>query len=176
MRFVTDAHKYWVAERAKFLGEPIQKLKLYNDEVDCPTLSPDMYREFILSYEQELAQIHGGLLYWHSCGNTTVFVEDINALPRLEMFHVSPWTDLEKVVDVMGGEIPLDINLDPMGDVLQSDPDGMEQRLRSIMDICGDIPYCVRADAFQIVHGLEQDLEQIKLWARLARRVLHSDH
>jgi hypothetical protein len=58
-----------VAERAKFLGEPVQKLKLYNDEVDCPTLSPGMYREFILSYEQELARIHGGLVYWHSCGN-----------------------------------------------------------------------------------------------------------
>lgn len=175
MRFVTDAHKHWVAERSKFLKEPVQKLKLYNDEVDCPTLSPDMYREFIFSYEQELARIHGGLVYWHSCGNTTVFLQDIKVLPRLEMFHVSPWADLEKVVDVMGGEIPLDINLDPMEDVLQSHPDGMEQRLRAIMDICGDIPYCVRADAFQIVNGLEQDLEQIKLWARLARRVLHSD-
>jgi uroporphyrinogen-III decarboxylase len=173
MRFVTDARKEWCSQRSKFLNVPIQKGKLYNDEVDCPTLSPHMYREFILPYEQELSEFHGGIAYWHSCGNTTVFMEDIRKLLQLEMFHVSPWGDLSKSVSVMSPEVVLDVNLDPLADVLQCDVERMEVRLREIAATCGDVPYCVRADAFQVVHGLQRDLDKIKLWAQAARRVLH---
>jgi uroporphyrinogen-III decarboxylase len=174
MRFVTDARKQWCTQRSEFLGEPIQKGKFYNDEVDCPTLSPYMYREFILPYEQELSEFHGGITYWHSCGNSTVFMEEIRTLPQLEMFHVSPWGDLSKAVSVMSPKIALDVNMDPLADVLECAPERMETRLQQIVRTCGDISYCVRADAFQVVHGLEQDLEKIKQWARVARRVLHN--
>jgi uroporphyrinogen-III decarboxylase len=135
-----------------------------------------MYREFILPYEMELARFHGGVTYWHSCGNTTVFVEDIHELPGLEMFHVSPWSDLQHAVEVMGGKIALDVNLDPMEDVLQCEAEQMERRLRDIINTCGDIPFCIRADAFQIIHGVQKDLAKIKLWAQVARRVLHHPH
>ena len=40
MRFITDARKTWTEERARFLGRKVDKGNLYNDEVNCPTLSP----------------------------------------------------------------------------------------------------------------------------------------
>lgn len=172
MRFVTDSRKHWLLERAKFLNEPIQKGKLYNDEVDCPSLSPSMYKEFILPYESELSQFQAGITYWHSCGNTTAFFQDIDQIPNLEMFHVSPWSNLDKAVEVMGGRKVLDINLDPMKDIFEQDAKGMEERLHKIVTTCGSIPYSIRADAFQILNGVEKDIAKIKEWTEVARKVL----
>ena len=75
MRFVVDSEKAWMKERSKFLGEPMPKGKLYNDEIDFPTLSTKLYREFVLPYEKELSEFYGGITYWHSCGTTTRFFE-----------------------------------------------------------------------------------------------------
>jgi len=50
MRFVTNAHIMWSEERAKFLGTKIVPSVIFNDEVNCPTLSPNIipgeYNEF----------------------------------------------------------------------------------------------------------------------------------
>jgi len=54
MRFVTNAHIMWSEERAKFLNTKIVPPIIFNDEVNCPTLSPDLYREFVLPYDQEI--------------------------------------------------------------------------------------------------------------------------
>ena len=37
MRFITNARKQWVQDRAKFLDMNVEKGNLYNDEVNCPT-------------------------------------------------------------------------------------------------------------------------------------------
>jgi len=59
MRFITDARKKWVKERAKFLGQKVGRADLDDDEVNSPSLSPQQYEEFILPHEQELCQFHG---------------------------------------------------------------------------------------------------------------------
>ena len=64
MRFVTDAKLGWDREREKFLGEKTGPCKLYNDEIDCPTLGPDLYRDMIFPYEKELGERFGGVKYW----------------------------------------------------------------------------------------------------------------
>jgi len=69
LRLIMDDHKEWSHARAKFLGVPITKAKLYNDEVDGNILSPATYRDAILPYEQELSEFHGGIVYFHNCGN-----------------------------------------------------------------------------------------------------------
>jgi uroporphyrinogen-III decarboxylase len=90
MRFITDAQKNWIAERAKFLGIKIEKGFLYNDDVNCPSLSPSMYEELVLPYEIELCQFQGGIKYWHSCGNLTPLLPHIRKIPLIDMLHVSP--------------------------------------------------------------------------------------
>src|SRR5665648_658569 len=109
MRYTTDARKHWLAERAKFLGQPMTPGHLFNDEVDYPTISPKMYEEFVLPYEQELSAYEGGLSYWHSCGNTTGFLELIKQTPNVKMFHVGPWTDLLYTSDAADEEDSVDL-------------------------------------------------------------------
>jgi len=174
MRFITDAEKSWAKERAKFLNSPIEKTFLYNDEIGLPFIRPEMYEEFILPYEIELAEFYGGILYWHSCANTTRFVEMIKKIPGLKMFHVSPNTDVVKAATVCGPSISLDVDLDPFKDVLEATEEEMKSRLEGIIDVCmeKEIPFSIRADGFQPVHTLEKDLSQINLWINVAHECI----
>ncbi len=91
LRLITDTRKEWITERAKFLGKCKGKGNIYNDEVNCPSLSPELYEEFALPYELELSDFHGGILYFHSCGDTTKLLPLIAKINTIEMFHVGPW-------------------------------------------------------------------------------------
>lgn len=175
MRFITDARKSWVTERAKFLGRPIDKGNLYNDEINTPTLSPAHYEEFALPYEQELSEFHGGILYWHSCGETTALVPSIARIPNLEMFHVGPWTDGAACMTAFKGAVPLEFCLHPVQDVQNADRRAMEARLRGIARACKGSAYTVRADGIQLMHGLERDVAVINEWVSVADRVLREE-
>jgi len=132
-----------------------------------------MYREFILPYEQELSEFHGGVAYWHSCGNTAPVMEDISKIPNLELFHVSPYTDLSTAVEIFPPETALDIVLKPVEDCYNRTEEEMRERLEDIKEICGDkIRYTIRNDGFQLVNTLEEDVAKIKLWGKVAREVL----
>ena len=172
MRFLVDANKLWTEERNKFLGVEKHKSKLYNDEIDCPTLSPEVYREMIFPYEKELSEYHGGISYWHSCGNTTKFIETIGMLPNLELLHVGPWTSYKEADIVFGDKTALDICLNPQVDVLEADEVGMAQKLQNIMESCLHNNYTVRADGFMPHGDVESEIVQIKKWAAIAKKYL----
>ena len=172
LRLITDARKSWVSERAKFLGRPIEKGNLYNDEINTPTLSPALYEEFALPYEQELSVFHGGILYWHSCGDTTALVPSIARIPNLEMFHVGPWTDGEACMKAFKGQMPLEFCLHPVRDVQDASRDSMTAKLCGIVKACDGSAYTIRADGLQLMHGLEKDLAAIREWTLVADSVL----
>jgi uroporphyrinogen-III decarboxylase len=178
MRFITDSEKEWAKKRAKFLHSPIGKSFLFNDEVGLPLITPKMYEEFVLPYEIELSNFYGGILYWHSCGDTSNFVSLIRKIPGLKMFHIGPRTDISKVAVAFGADVSLDVDLDPLRDILEADEEKMNLRIRKIIDICRerDIPFCIRADGFQPVHTLEEDLPRIKLWINIAQSLTKETH
>ena len=174
MRFITDSEKEWVKERAKFLHLPIDKTFLFNDEIGLPLITPEMYEEFVLPYEIELANFYGGILYWHSCGDTSDFITLIKKIPGLKMFHVGPKTDVLKAAKTFAPHTPLDVDLDPFRDVLEADEEKMRLKIREIIDICTEknVPFCIRADGFQPVHTLERDLSKIRVWIDVVRSVI----
>jgi uroporphyrinogen-III decarboxylase len=172
VRVITDLRKSWVRERATFLRQEVEKGNLYNDEVNSPTLSPQLYEEFALSYELELAEYHGGILYWHSCGDTTTLLPSIAKIPDLEMFHVGPWTDVATAVKTFNGKVPLEICLHPVRDIQTATRITMEKRLSDIAEACNGYPYTVRADGLQIMKDIDRDLKKIGEWNEMARRLL----
>ena len=172
MRRITDTRKQWVKMRADFLGQGIEKGNLYNDEVNCPSLSKEMYEEFVLPYEKELSDYHGGILYWHSCGDTTRLLPSISRIPHLQMFHVGPWTDVKKASEEFDGKAALEICLHPVRDVQNATKAEMEDRLKEIASACSNSRFTVRADGLQVITTLEEDLKKIREWNGLARRLL----
>lgn len=172
MRFVTNSRKHFSRKRAGFLNKPIPKAKLFNDEISTPIINKTLYDEFILPYEIELSKFYGGIEYWHSCGQTTDFYRSIAKIPRLEMVHISPWADLGKAVEVFDENIAFDICLNPHVDVLESNKENMEKKIREIEGICKGRKHAIRADAFQVINNLEENLKKMKTWCKVAANVL----
>lgn len=174
VRYITDVRINWTKERASFLGMNVEKGNIYNDEVNTPTLSPEMYEEFALPYEIELSEFHGGILYWHSCGNTTALIPSIAKIPDLEMFHVGPWTDLKTAMDTFNGEMPLEICLHPIKHVQHTDENVKRNKLKEIKELCGGSPYTVRAEGLQKITTVNEDINNIKDWVRIANETLNT--
>jgi len=168
---MTSYRKEWTSERAEFLHQPVEPGNLYNDEINCPFLSPEMYRRFALPGEQELSRFHGGIAYWHSCGNITPLLPLILEIPQLGMLHVGPWTDLEKVLESVPDSVALEVCLHPVRDVQTSGPQEMREDLRRIRSLCAGRAYTVRANGMQPLHSVQHELEQMQTWLEAAAEV-----
>jgi hypothetical protein len=170
--FVGECRKSWTRQRAQLLGQEIAPANLYNDECNCPLLSPRLYEHFVLPGEQELSRFSGGLAYWHSCGDTTQLIPYIARIPNLVMFHVGPWTRLEKALEVLPDSVALEVCLDPVADVQMASPRQMREKLGGIRALCAGRAYTVRADGIQLLHSLPAELEQMRAWLETAQEVL----
>lgn len=175
MRFVTESRIRWTRDRSSFLGHRVEKGDMYDDEVNSPMLSPNRFEEFVLPYELQLCEFHGGIYYWHSCGNVAPLVKELRKIPSLDYLHVGPWTDLRAVLDVFGNT-PLMICLDPVADVQTVTDEKIESKLRGTVGSCleHDTPFNIRADGLQVMSALKHDLAQIHHWVRVSRETISS--
>ncbi len=172
MRFVTNARKGWIEERATFLGRNVDKGNLYNDEVNCPTVSPEQYEGFVLPYEVELSEFHGGITYWHSCGDTTKLLDSIRRISSIEMFHIGPWTDLRQAKRVFGEDTALEKCLMPTEDIQRVSEKEMEEKLDNIRAVLDGTSYTVRADGLQVINSIDTDVKRVKQWIEVAKKKL----
>ncbi len=89
-------------------------------------LSPKMYREFALPYEQRVcAAVHeaGGMVKLHICGNTTNILDDM-VHTEADLFNVDHVVDFSMARRVYGGaQVCFKGNLNPVADMLQSAPE-----------------------------------------------------
>ncbi len=169
--YATDFRMHYARERARFLDEPIDKGHIGNDEVTVPTVSPQLYKEFLLPREIELSEFHGGLTCWHSCGDTGPLLPLIRRIPNVDQFYTGPWTDLEAVMATFGQDTPLDIAIHVVDDMLAATPQRMEEKLRRVMSVCGDAPLRIRAGSTDSAFGLQTDLAQMRRWTEAAQRL-----
>ena len=171
---VVKYQKEFFLARMKYLGEDsLPKSYLGNDSVATPTLSPKSYTELILPHETELAKFHGGVRYWHSCGNTTAFYESIATIPGLKLMHIGPWSDVKKAVEVFGPlDIAIEICVNSVRDMYEKTEAEMRAQLEGIKAACdGRIRYQVRCDGIAVLDTVEGCLEKVAEWGRAAGHV-----
>jgi len=176
LRAIVEARMAWQQQCDAFLGIPRRRGLLGNDDVNCPTLSPALYRDVLLPLELELCAHYGGIFYWHSCGNTTRLLPDIARIPVLDLFHCGPWTDVAKACTIWGQRgVPLEICPDPVETVQMATPEQQERYLRELKEqIPDDVACYVRIDSLEIIRDLPTELAAIHSWIDCARRVLGS--
>jgi uroporphyrinogen-III decarboxylase len=143
-----------------------------NDEVNVPCLSPSLYREFVLPLEKELADFHGGIRYWHSCGNLVPLLPLIREL-KPEVQHISPFNDFATAVD-RAGDAVMQVWMHPAEDVVLADEETMARALRAKVEVCEAKRvrgYTVTTGHMQTMRSPDHTIEQAKAWVRAARRV-----
>lgn len=133
MDFFTNRQIQYFEAREKYLGKGTQRINLYNDEVNTPTISPGLYEQYILPYEQKLAEKFGGLNYWHSCGKLDALLPSICKIPEIEMIHKGPWTSASVIGKVFGQKCAIEVCLNPEKDVNRQDKKGMYQAVSEIV-------------------------------------------
>ena len=174
MRFLTDCHKKWYQDRSSFLGEPIPLGLLYNDEIDMNIIPPYIYDQFIFSYEKELADFHGGIAYWHSCGKITPILHQIRQLPNIQMIKISSWNNYGEATQTCP-DIPLEICVGAIDHIQMADERKMADKVSEILATCeetGVDAFIIRSEPLQRVsENVDNDLSKIQQWISTARRL-----
>lgn len=184
--YVAECRNRWMRQRAEYVGQDLVTAPLYSDSVRGDTLSRQQYLEFVQPYEMAIAELHGGINYWHSCGDTTPLLEQLGALP-LEMFHVGPWTSVQKAAEVFGPKgVALEICIQKHGqygpgpwpagdDLFRSSPEEMENKIRQVVGQVvrgGATAFSIVAGPLHRTRGAGRDVKTIKTWLHTARSVL----
>jgi hypothetical protein len=173
--FVIEARQVWQAECDHFLDIERTRGLMGDDDVNCPTLSPALYRDVILPLEMELGEYYGGIFYWHSCGNTTELMDDIARIPVLDLFHCGPWTDVAKACQVLGSRgVSLEICVDPVEKAQMAASGDQKLYLQDILaQIPDDVDCYIKLDSLEIIRDLPTELAVIQSWLDAAREVLN---
>ena len=176
MRYFTDCRIHWHEEMCRYLGERVDTLDLFNDDVNIPNLSPQLYEEFVLPCEIRLSETIGSVQYWHSCGNTAALAPVIAKIPNLYMYNNGPWTDPRPVAEVFGGtDTVIELQVNPQSVVVEGDErqihDYLSDAVRAWLDF--DVSGAtIRANNVvpQRYEGFA--LERVKEFIRIARQVI----
>lgn len=173
MATITGYIKEYMQARSNYLGEPIPKCFLFNDEISTPMLSDAQYQEFVLPYEIELSNFCGGVKYWHSCGVSHAFYESVAKIPNLKLMHVGPWSDVAKAADVFGKkDIALEICVSSIRDMHEKTKEQMTEQLQEIKNACdGKVKYSVRCDGIAVLDTQEECMTKMKQWCEAATEV-----
>jgi hypothetical protein len=186
MNYVTACRAKWARQRAEYLGKDLKTAPLYSDSVRADSMSPQQYLELVQPYEMAIAALHGGISYWHSCGDTTPLLGQLAALP-LELFHTGPWTSVREAAEVFGPRgVALEICIQKHGrygpgpwpaidDLFRATPQEMESKMRRIIGQAisgGATAFSIVAGPLHRTHGAECDVRTIKQWVHIARTML----
>jgi len=159
----------WTDRRAEFLGIPTQPCNIYNDEVTCPVVSPEVYEKYILPTELKLVSHFGGINYWHSCGDTTPLMRLINTIPGLNMATSSAWSDPVVANASYSGTVTVEQQLHPYDDIVASDdPVKYREKIRSLRDVFKNRKSILHAAGIQVSTRDRTEIKRIKKWIEIA--------
>jgi MtaA/CmuA family methyltransferase len=111
-------------------------------------LSPKLYREYALPYEQRVCSaVHqaGGMLKLHICGNTTHILDDM-LQTQADLFNVDHVVDFSMARRVYGrAQVCFKGNLNPVADMLQATPEGCQAQALDCIRMAAGTRYMLSA-------------------------------
>jgi MtaA/CmuA family methyltransferase len=111
-------------------------------------ISPRMYQEFALPYEQQVCQAThnvGGLVKLHVCGNTTHLL-NLMATCGADLFNVDHMVPLERARDVYSAHDKCyKGNLDPVAHIMQATPEECRERAHDCISLAQGTRYMLSA-------------------------------
>jgi hypothetical protein len=177
MNFIVESRTSWSKKRDQFLGiERPDGGLMYNDDVCTPNISPKIYREQILPWEQKIHDFYGNLVYYHNCGPIDAFLHDITTFKNLDFIHSGPFSDYRKVGEHFHEKAPIEIHLRPEQDFITCSEKEFEKRLVSIKENYSELEvqsYCIRVTTYKHPNlTTEQNLSKLKRWCDISNQVL----
>jgi hypothetical protein len=171
LRHVTQTCKQFVRWRSDFIQEPIAKCDLFND--DIPLMSPEFYRGFFLPCEKEIADFHGGVRYWHSCGDITKHIEEIHSLDSIDLLDFGvTMEDKRAGMEKLRGPQPLEIRVHAQRHVQGCSEEESKLYIRKILYDLREKnieKYVIRSSGMSVLLGAREDIRRLARWVELVR-------
>ncbi len=174
--WLTENRCNWHRQYTEYFGTKIKPASIGDDWVNVPFITPSIFEDFVLPRYVEIEKFHGSLEYLHSCGNQTPLQKSIlENLRTMEVYEVSPWTDLNQSIKNIPDTKKLNINLHP-NDILVADKAVMRKQLETIAATCEGRKYKVNTSGLTpITADLQTFVQCIKDWLKTASDVLKED-
>ena len=176
LRYVTDAAKQYAVWCSDYLGEPIQKGDLFND--DTPIMSPEMHEKFFLPYEQELSDFYGGIHYWHSCGDVTKHIASIHKLTNIGLFDFGvSMKDKHEGIIGLNREQPIEFRVFAQPYIQECTESESKEYLIKLLADCKDErikKYVIRTSGMSVLLGAEKDFNKLTRWVEIVRAAQES--
>ncbi len=135
-------------------------------------ISPAMYREFALPYEQRVcAAVHaaGGLVKLHICGNTRRLLTDM-VTSGADLFNVDHLVEFSLACEVYGAANKcFKGNLNPVADMLQATPELCDQLARERLRLADGRRYML-SPGCEVPSGVDVEVVRAFCQAPRARR------
>ncbi|MBN1808304.1 MAG: hypothetical protein JW909_04495 [Planctomycetes bacterium] len=132
-------------------------------------VSPDMHREFVWQYERRLLEPFG-LTGYGCCEDLTRKLDFVTALPNMRRISVSPWADVDKCAERLGGRFIFSWKPNPA--MLCGSFD--ENAVRSYVQHAADAARangCVLEMVLKDTHTCENRPERFTRWLRIASEI-----
>ena len=135
-------------------------------------ISPKMYEEFLQPYHARIAELFGkGKIYYHGCEDLTEKFDIIKKLPNLRRFHVSPWSNLEKILDKQQKQFVYEVCVNTTNHLFVFKKNQIVEDLRRLKRII--IDGSVVADINMIdIETVENNPKKLIEWSKIAKDVL----
>jgi uroporphyrinogen-III decarboxylase len=177
MELIVESRIEFTRKSREFMGEAevlhgCAENSMANDEVSVPIVSPSLYREFIFPYEKKLEDYHGGIHWWHSCGNKTPIVGEIrDKFDSVEFVDFALWSDdLLKGVRELDGRIPFHVR-PPARDIAERSEEVIRNSIAGIFSICRGTNFALRVDGLQPDRPTQDHVEAMQRYLNIARLV-----
>jgi uroporphyrinogen-III decarboxylase len=171
LRYVTNAAKQYAQWCSDYLGKPIPKGDLFND--DIPIMSPEMYERFFLPYEQELSDFYGGIHYWHSCGDVTKHVAAVHNLTNISIFDFGV-TMKDKLAGLKGlnREQSVEFRVFAQPYIQECTEQESKDYILKLLADCRDErikKYVIRTSGMSVLLGAQTDFNKLSRWVEIVR-------
>jgi len=129
-------------------------------------ISPDLFAEFVLPYQRELAE-RCGRLYYGCCEPLHERWEHVKTLPNLARASVSPWADQAVMAERLGRDYVYSRKPNPtLVSTATFDEEAIRADLRNTLAIAGDLRLEI---IMKDVHTLNGDSDRMRRWVQIAR-------
>ncbi len=142
----------------------------YISAQSAAVVSPGMFEEFIQPYHERIAEIFGKV-YYHGCEDLTQKAGIISSLPNLRRFHISPWSNVDTILDKLGNKFVDETHVHPTNYLFLHDDERIQQDIRELALKCRDRG--VTADInLSDIETINNNPDKLVKWARLAREAV----
>lgn len=151
----------------------IKNCWVYISAQSAAGISPKMYEEFLQPYHTKIAELFGkGKVYYHGCEDLTEKFSIIKNLPNLRRFHISPWSNLEKILNMQQKQFVYEVAVNTTNHLFVFNNKQIADDLIKMKKII--IENDVTADVNMIdIETIEYNPKKLIEWSKIAKDVLH---